>query len=172
MVSRKENKVKRIVLLFISIWIAFAAYGEDNHKKERHPDDRKINVGIRGGFNSSMFLVSDLKIKDVTIDEIQNNYKIGYFGALFMRLNMKRHFIQPEISYNISRCEGEMAGSVLQSANEYASKSLDICQQYFDGKIDMKSTTEQPHITITPVLITSDNVDEYIEMYTEAGVMK
>ncbi|THC48254.1 hypothetical protein E7X19_26770, partial [Bacteroides fragilis] len=24
---RKENKVKRIVLLFISIWIAFAAYG-------------------------------------------------------------------------------------------------------------------------------------------------
>ncbi len=52
-----------------------------------------------------MFLVSDLKIKDVTIDEIQNNYKIGYFGALFMRLNMKRHFIQPEISYNISRCE-------------------------------------------------------------------
>ena len=105
LVSRKENKVKRIVLLFISIWIAFAAYGEDNHKKERHPDDRKINVGIRGGFNSSMFLVSDLKIKDVTIDEIQNNYKIGYFGALFMRLNMKRHFIQPEISYNISRCE-------------------------------------------------------------------
>ncbi len=97
--------MKRIVLLFISIWIAFAAYGEDNHKKERHPDDRKINVGIRGGFNSSMFLVSDLKIKDVTIDEIQNNYKIGYFGALFMRLNMKRHFIQPEISYNISRCE-------------------------------------------------------------------
>ncbi len=68
--------------------------------------------------------------------------------------------------------QGEMAGSVLQSANEYASKSLDICQQYFDGKIDMKSTTEQPHITITPVLITSDNVDEYIEMYTEAGVMK
>ena len=30
--------------------------------------------------------------------------------------------------------QGEMAGSVLQSANEYASKSLDICQQYFDGK--------------------------------------
>ena len=63
MVSRKENKVKRIVLLFISIWIAFAAYGEDNHKKERHPDDRKINVGIRGGFNSSMFLVSDYALE-------------------------------------------------------------------------------------------------------------
>lgn len=52
-----------------------------------------------------MFMVSELKIKDVTIDEVQNNYKIGYFGALFMRINMKKHFIQPEVSYNVSKCE-------------------------------------------------------------------
>lgn len=70
--------MKRVILLFIYMWITFAAYGEGDHKKEKRPDDRKINVGIRGGFNSSMFLVSNLKIKDVTIDEIQNNYKIGY----------------------------------------------------------------------------------------------
>ena len=50
-------------------------------------------------------MVSELKIKDVTIDEVQNNYKIGYFGALFMRINMKKHFIQPEVSYNVSKCE-------------------------------------------------------------------
>jgi len=41
----------------------------------------------------------------VTIDEVQNNYKIGYFGALFMRINMKKHFIQPEVSYNVTKCE-------------------------------------------------------------------
>ena len=64
--------MKRVILLFIYMWITFAAYGEGDHKKEKRPDDRKINVGIRGGFNSSMFLVSNLKIKDVTIDEIQN----------------------------------------------------------------------------------------------------
>lgn len=69
------------------------------------PNNRKINFGIKAGFNSSMFLVSDFKIKDVTIDEIQNNYKIGYFGALFMRINIKKHFLQPEASYNISKCE-------------------------------------------------------------------
>ena len=50
-------------------------------------------------------MVSELKIKDVTIDEVQNNYKIGYFGALFMRINMKKHFIQPEVSYNVSKGE-------------------------------------------------------------------
>ncbi len=63
-------------------------------------------MGIKAGFNSSMFLVSKLKIKDVTIDEVQNNYKIGCFGALFMRsINMKKHFIQPEVSYNVTKCE-------------------------------------------------------------------
>ena len=95
MVSRKENKVKRIVLLFISIWIAFAAYGEDNHKKERHPDDRKINVGIRGGFNSSMFLVSDLKIKDVKdLKWILFKYIEVYYNK--KRLHSTLGYVSPE----------------------------------------------------------------------------
>lgn len=69
------------------------------------PNTKKINFGIKAGFNSSMLMVSELKIKDVTIDEVQNNYKIGQFGALFMRWNMKKHFIQPEVSYNVTKCE-------------------------------------------------------------------
>ncbi len=78
-----------------------------NHKANRidRPNTRKINFGIKAGFNSSMFMVSELKIKDATISQIQNNYKIGYFGALFMRINMKKHFIQPEVSYNVAKCE-------------------------------------------------------------------
>lgn len=97
--------MKKIVLLLISIGMALSVAGQSHINKVERPNNRKINIGIKAGFNSSMFLVSDLKINDVTIDEIQNNYKIGYFGALFMRINMKKHFIQPEISYNISRCE-------------------------------------------------------------------
>lgn len=76
-----------------------------NTDKMDRPNTKKVNFGVKGGFNSSMFMVSELKIKDVTIDEVQNNYKIGYFGALFMRINMKKHFIQPEVSYNVSKCE-------------------------------------------------------------------
>lgn len=52
-----------------------------------------------------MYLVSDFKIKDVTINEIQNNYKIGGFIALFGRLNISRNYIQPEISYQVSQSE-------------------------------------------------------------------
>lgn len=80
------------------------AQGNTQGKIER-PNNRRFNIGVKAGFNASMFLVSDFKIKDVTIDEIQNNYKVGYFGAIFMRINMKKHFIQPEVSYNVSKCE-------------------------------------------------------------------
>lgn len=68
-------------------------------------NNKKVNFGFKAGFTSSMFLVSELKIKDVTIDEVQNNYRIGYFGAIFVRFNLNRHFIQPEVSYNVSKGE-------------------------------------------------------------------
>lgn len=72
---------------------------------QEEPNDKVVNFGFKAGFNSSMYLVSRFKIKDVTIDEIQNNYKIGYFGAFFVRLNLSNHYIQPEINYQVSRCE-------------------------------------------------------------------
>lgn len=80
------------------------AFGRDwNPDMVDRPNMKKVNFGMRAGFNSSMFMVSELKIKDVTIDEVQNNYRIGYFGAIFMRINMKKHYIQPEISYNVTK---------------------------------------------------------------------
>ena len=68
------------------------------------PKDRPVNFGIKGGFTSSLFLVSGFSIDGTVIDEVQNNYKIGYFGSFFMRINFGRHFLQPEVSYNINRC--------------------------------------------------------------------
>lgn len=70
----------------------------------KHHHDHRINFGIKGGFTSSLFLVSDLMMDGVKIDEVQNNYKIGYFSSLFMRINFGKHFIQPEVSYNVNRC--------------------------------------------------------------------
>lgn len=67
--------------------------------------DRPINFGVKGGFTSSLFFISGLTIDRATIEEIQNNYKIGYFGSFFMRINFNNHFLQPEISYNINPCD-------------------------------------------------------------------
>ena len=99
------NMLRKITFLCL-LAATCNAFGKDrNTDKVDSPNTKKINFGIKAGFNSSMFMVSELKIKDVTIDEVQNNYKIGYFGALFIRLNMKKHFIQPEVSYNVTKCE-------------------------------------------------------------------
>lgn len=67
--------------------------------------------------------------------------------------------------------EGELDGSVLQSAEEYAELTLQICADTFEGKIDPASSTDQPSLTITPVMITSENVDEYVELYKNYGLM-
>ncbi len=69
-----------------------------------HHKETPVNFGFKGGFTSSLFLVSQFSVNGMPIDEVQNNYKIGYFGSLFMRINFDRHFLQPEISYNINRC--------------------------------------------------------------------
>ncbi len=94
--------MRKSILLFILFIFSSVAYSQNNMKKEK---DFLVNIGIKGGFNSSMYFVDKFKIKDVTIDEIQNNYKVGYFGSVFMRINMKKHFIQPELGYNVSRSE-------------------------------------------------------------------
>ena len=75
----------------------------DEEHPKRH-NEHPVNFGIKGGFTSSLFLVSQFSVNGVAIDQVQNNYKIGYFGSLFMRINFDRHFLQPEISYNINRC--------------------------------------------------------------------
>lgn len=77
---------------------------EPEQPQHIHHHDRQVNFGIKGGFTSSLFLVSDLELNGMVINEVQNNYKIGYFGSLFMRINFKRHFLQPELSYTINRC--------------------------------------------------------------------
>lgn len=97
---------------------------------------RPVNFGAKGGFTSSLFLVSNFSVNGVAIDEVQNNYKIGYFGSLFMRVNFARHFLQPEISYNANQCsitfekplsENAPAGTISSEASITSSiHSIDI----------------------------------------------
>lgn len=92
-------------LIFLGIVMLFFALPGWSQSEEKFPKEQVVNFGIKAGFNSSMYTVSEFKIRDVTINEIQNTYKIGYFASAFMRFNMGVHYIQPEISYQISRCQ-------------------------------------------------------------------
>lgn len=96
--------MKRFIFICILSVIAVVSVLGQQSRIERI-NNKKVNYGFRAGFNSSMYLVSDFKIHEVTIDDIINTYKIGYFGSFFLRLNFQKHYLQPEISYQVSRCE-------------------------------------------------------------------
>lgn len=79
-----------------------AAQSMEHAKPKR---EVKVNYGLKGGFTSSMNIVKKFKIADVTIDDVQNNYRIGYMASAFFRVHAGRHFLQPELCYTVSRSE-------------------------------------------------------------------
>lgn len=48
-----------------------------------------VSIGIKAGFNSSLFFTDRLVIGGEEITGVQNNYKVGYFAAAFCRFNLK-----------------------------------------------------------------------------------
>ena len=67
----------RKILFFGLMTVAGTVFGQNRNTADKvdRPNTKKINFGVRAGFNSSMFMVSELKIKDVTIDEVQKDRK-------------------------------------------------------------------------------------------------
>lgn len=99
MVGRKE-KIILIFTLFFVFMSSFAHENSENRVKERKKSSFFVSYGIKGGFNSSMFLIDRFVVNGATVQEIENNYRLGYNLSAFARFNINRHFIQlgPEIS--------------------------------------------------------------------------
>ncbi len=95
------------LLLSITLLMILSVPMQGHAKKDGQPEEPRFNVGIKGGFNSSMYFTSRLELDGERMEDVQNNYKVGYFAALFFRIHMKRHFIQPEVMYNVYK--GEIA---------------------------------------------------------------
>ena len=64
-----------------------------------------INFGAKAGFTAALSLINDFTIDGLNVEQVQNNYKVGYFASAFMRINFGQHFLQPEVSYNVNKCE-------------------------------------------------------------------
>ncbi|NDW12808.1 PorT family protein [Bacteroides sp. 214] len=93
--------MRRIVLTLTILSLFTVVVAQEHHEKDRVT----VDFGAKAGFNSSLYLVNDFKINDVTIKNIQNNYRVGWFTTLFMRINMQKHYLQPELVYQVSRSE-------------------------------------------------------------------
>lgn len=53
----------------------------------------RFNVGVKAGFNSSMFFTDEISINGKKLAMAQNNYKVGYLAAVFCRFNLKKHHL-------------------------------------------------------------------------------
>lgn len=95
-------KTNALILLCLLSGIGFP--GKAQAALRDAESDPKINIGIKAGFNSSMFIIDRFSTGGTELENIQNNYKVGYSGAFFCRFNLKRHhFLQTELSYNVSK---------------------------------------------------------------------
>lgn len=99
--------MKRLCLTILTtIMLACSAnlYAQDIMLHDTKQKKQKISIGIKGGFNSTMMFTDELRYGEQDITDIQNNYKIGYIGTLFVRIPVKnKHFLQPEVSYAVSQ---------------------------------------------------------------------
>ncbi len=87
-----RRRVIAILFMFLSCALTHA----------RQRDYRLINYGVKGGFSSTLYDVQELSIATLPINEHTAKSEISSFYTIFTRLNMKRHFLQTEASYNIS----------------------------------------------------------------------
>ncbi len=94
--------MKKPALILLTILSLTASHSMGQGFKRNAVSTPKANVGIRAGFNSSMFVIDKFTIGDQELKNVQNNYKVGYQGGFFCRFNLhKFHFIQPEVNYNL-----------------------------------------------------------------------
>ena len=97
------KKAALILLLAIGLSSCIKAIAQE-HTGQPSLHTKRMSIGLRLGFNSSMFFIDKFNVGEAAISNIQNNYKVGYFGSFFWRINMKKHhFIQSEIVYNIAK---------------------------------------------------------------------
>ena len=81
--------MRKTALIFItSLLLATGLQGQSRKRERDATRDPAVNVGIKAGFNSSMFFIDHFSIGGKELNDIQNNYKVGYFGAFFCRFNL------------------------------------------------------------------------------------
>lgn len=135
MVGREKEitfmaKVVALVLLCLMSSLAsqIQAQSLERGKKEIAAREReynkRVNIGIKGGFRSTTYIVSDFLVDGVRIEDTQKNYKLGYYAALFARFNFKRRFIQTEVSYDIDRAEVVLDKGSLSSNTQHTTAGV------------------------------------------------
>lgn len=85
--------------------------------------DALINYGVKGGFSSTIYEVHDLVVDGQPISDYMTKSEISSFYTAFARVNIKRHYLQTEISYNISNYSIDFSSDQWNSSAQPHDKS-------------------------------------------------
>ena len=84
---------KRLLSLILSL-CSIAAYAQQK--------DNLLNWGVKSGFSSTIYKVEEFIVGAHPITNHIAKSEISSFYTAFMRINIHRHYLQSELSYNIS----------------------------------------------------------------------
>ena len=113
--------MKRALFILLLLPLSMALYSQG--ALARIDQSKRINYGAKVGFTSTIYLSSKFQLEGIKIKQIQNNYKVGYNASAFLRFNIGNHYLQPEFTYNVNKCEisFEKNGNKLNQPADYAS---------------------------------------------------
>lgn len=83
-----------------------------------------INYGVKGGFSSTIYEVHDLTVAGMPINEYMTKSEISSFYTAFARININKHYLQTEASYNISNYSIEFNSNQWNSTAPLTDKSI------------------------------------------------
>lgn len=82
-----------------------------------------INYGVKGGFSSTIYEVHELIVAGQPINGYMTKSEISSFYTAFARVNIKRHYLQTEVSYNISNYSIDFSSSQWSSSLQSSEES-------------------------------------------------
>lgn len=93
-------KIKCISLLWLLSFISTTILAQDNQEHKK-----RFEWGIKAGVNAPYIDIQKFEINGVEKDDPEIQSKVGYFFALFSRINIRKHYIQLEASTHYTRSE-------------------------------------------------------------------
>lgn len=77
-----------------------------------------ISYGVKAGFSSTFYEVDKLMVEGNPINHFTTKSEISSFYTAFVRVNIKRHYLQTEFSYNISNYSIEFSENQWNSSKQ------------------------------------------------------
>lgn len=135
--------MRKIYLILIVLPFCLLA----NAQKFIQIEDKAFNWGGKVGFNSTFPIINALTIDGVEAENVRLQYKVGYLGAAFCRINIDRFYIQPSLSWNYS------AGDLRFSVPAEASSDQDLNQPLPENQLSYKTASLELPVMIGYYLI-------------------